>query len=105
MPGAGKYGLEKLSRDFPIVNLLVSQYKKPIGAGRKSALDGKNIAKPQLVGLVNARPCRELRPLAGTAERFKWNLCLALRFLNRACKGKASVVSLRRRGLPEYDYG
>src|SRR5208282_31825 len=71
VPGAGKYGLEKLTRDFPIVNLLAAQDEKIVGAGRESALDGKNISKPQLVGFINACPCRELRPLVGIAERFK----------------------------------
>ena len=71
MPGAGKYGLEKLLRDFPLGGTLAVKNKEIVGAGCKSALDGENIAKPQLVGFINARPCRKLRPFAGMAERFK----------------------------------
>jgi len=102
MPGAWKYGLEKLARDFPFFGTLAANNEELVGAGRKPALDGKNIAKPQLVGVIDRRPGRKLRPLARMRSVSSGTYASLCGFSIDPAK-ESGAVSWRRRGLPEYD--
>jgi hypothetical protein len=88
---------QELFRDAPFVDVLRSKDKKAVGAGRQSALDGKDVAQSQLPIVFDGRASRELRPLAGMPEHVEKEKCLLLRPFNRPTEREPRPM-LRPRG-------
>src|ERR1039458_10378540 len=101
----GQNGFEEPARYVPGLRLFVTQDKKTVRAGRKPALDDKEIAERRFIRAFEHRACGKLRPFVGMAKHVERHQSLGARALNRAGKGKAGAVSCRRRSLAEHHDG
>ena len=81
------------------------QDEETVGAGRKPAFDGEEIAEGRLARSLNRRRRRELRPFARAAQRIERHKASLFGLLDRTCKRKPDAVPWWRRRFAKHHNG